>query len=122
MPRRRDTDAHFETDFAPPETLRADRAIHVSADGRRAVTGLLNVRPQKRSRTVPNDLEDTYTEWTPVPEDDLDEVQAVTDTVSTLDVVPDNDVDSAKRKRYQSSVRARFNWVSKRVTDANLLG
>jgi hypothetical protein len=102
MPRRND-DLYYEDDFVPPESLLADRGIHLSTDGARVVTGLLNVRPQKRQRADPGQPADTYADWTPVPDDDLEEVHAVADTVTSLDVVPE-DEETLKRKRYKSSV------------------
>ncbi|KAJ7432257.1 hypothetical protein B0H11DRAFT_1760772 [Mycena galericulata] len=100
MPHQRDDDVHFEADVPH---LVADTGIEVSADGRRARTQLSNIRPQKRSRTDPKQLNDNYADWTPVPDGDLSEVQAVADTVSSLDVPLEDDDSSGKRKRYASS-------------------
>ncbi|KAJ7800264.1 hypothetical protein B0H14DRAFT_3490881 [Mycena olivaceomarginata] len=58
------------------------------------------MRPRKRCRGL-NDLGDEYTNWTPVPEDDLDGVHAVADTVTSFDISPDDE--TVKRKCYASS-------------------
>ncbi|KAJ7602634.1 hypothetical protein DFH06DRAFT_1351152 [Mycena polygramma] len=88
----------------------ADRGLHVSNDGKRVVSGLLNVRPQKRARRTAEDLPDVYADWTPVPDNDLGEVGGVADTVTSYDVSPDDDTDTAKRKRYASSDEPMSLW------------
>ncbi|KAJ7104597.1 hypothetical protein C8R44DRAFT_887052 [Mycena epipterygia] len=111
MPRR--TDVYVDDDYADDEPLLVDKGYHVSTDGARTVSNLLNVRPQKRTRVEPGQLEDSYAGWTPMPEDDLDEVQAVADTVSSLDIGGDDgleDGDAAKRKRYKSSDEPMTLW------------
>ncbi|KAJ7470067.1 hypothetical protein B0H11DRAFT_1730986 [Mycena galericulata] len=100
MPRaRRDDEVHFGDDLPH---VRADIGIGVSADGLRVRSDLANVRPLKRPRHEPEDLDDSYARWVPVPDADLGEVQAVADSVSSFDMPPEDD-DSRKRKRYQSS-------------------
>ncbi|KAJ7509949.1 hypothetical protein B0H11DRAFT_2215784 [Mycena galericulata] len=99
MPHRRDDDVHFGDDL--PDA-RADIGINVSTDGLRVASDLANVRPLKRARHKPDQLDDSYAQWVPVPDEDLGEVQAVADTVSSFDMPPEDD-DSGKRKRYQSS-------------------
>ncbi|KAJ7470051.1 hypothetical protein B0H11DRAFT_1730903 [Mycena galericulata] len=100
MPRARDEDVHFDADVSH---LVADAGIHISADGRRTITELSNIRPQKRLRKAPHALDDEYAQWTPVPDEDLGEVQAVADSVSSFDVSLDDEDTTGKRKRYASS-------------------
>ncbi|KAJ7458364.1 hypothetical protein B0H11DRAFT_1737877 [Mycena galericulata] len=69
----------------------------------RATTELSNIRPQKRPRAAPAELDDSYAAWMPVPEEDLQDVSAVADTVSSLDIEPEEDDAPGKRKRYASS-------------------
>jgi hypothetical protein len=103
---RRDSAIHYDEDVG--DDYSADRGLHVSTDGTRVVGGLLNVRPQKR-RCGLEDLPDVYADWTPFPEDDLDEVHAVAETVTSYNVPLDEDESEAtKRKRYQSSVGDHF--------------
>jgi hypothetical protein len=59
------------------------------------------VRPVKRRRTL-TDLGDDYANWTPVPDDDGGDLHAVADTVTSFETTLDED--TAKRKRYASSV------------------
>ncbi|KAJ7860931.1 hypothetical protein B0H13DRAFT_1900698 [Mycena leptocephala] len=106
MPRR-NANVHYEEDV-PADRFIAHAGMDVSADGTRAVAALSNVRPQKRSRREPSRLDDTFATWTPVNDADLGELAAIADTVSSLDVMPDDDDDDdeaevGKRKRYQSS-------------------
>ncbi|KAJ7161448.1 hypothetical protein C8R43DRAFT_1123892 [Mycena crocata] len=65
--RNPDTSIFYET---PTQDLRSDRAIYVSADGRRATTTAVNVTYRKKARNVaPEDLSnDPFSRWTPVPE------------------------------------------------------
>jgi hypothetical protein len=103
---RHDPDIDFGDD-TPQGSFQAHRSIHLSRDGTRVVSGLQNLRPQKRARG-PEDLGDTYAGWTPVaddPGDDLDAVHAVADTVTSYDVSLDDVADGGKRKCYTSSVR-----------------
>jgi hypothetical protein len=102
---RHDPDIDFGDD-TPQGSFQAHRAIHLSHDGTRVVSGLQNLRPQKCARS-PEDLGDTYAGWTPVaddPGDDLDAVHAVADTVTSYDVSLDDVADGGKRKHYTSSV------------------
>jgi hypothetical protein len=114
MARGRDESLYYEEAAGGSSSVQADRAIHVTSDGARVVTGLVNVRPQKRRRAGPGELADTFAEWTPVPDDDLGEVQAVADTVSSLDIEMDEE-DTAKRKRYASSVRGVKNLTEQKA-------
>ncbi|KAJ7437316.1 hypothetical protein B0H11DRAFT_2255542, partial [Mycena galericulata] len=99
MPRgRRDDDVHFGEDVGG---VRADMGIGVSTDGLRVLSDMANVRPLKRARRGPVELDDAFAEWVPVS-GDLAELQAVADTVSSFDMPPEED-DSRKRKRYLSS-------------------
>jgi hypothetical protein len=59
-----------------------DRGLHVSTDGTCVIGGLQNVRPQKCCCGL-EDLPDVYADWTPFPEDDLDEVHTVVETVTS---------------------------------------
>jgi hypothetical protein len=108
MPRR-NYNVQFEEDV-PKDDFVPHTGIHVSSDGRRAVTDVVNVRPQKKPRREPGTLEDAFAAWTPVNDNDMAEVHAVADTVSSYDVTVDDDDDGAKRKRYQSSVGFLFVW------------
>lgn len=102
MPRR-DTDIHFAADV-PEASFVAHRGIHVSNDGAQVISGLQDIRPQKRSRRI-EELGDDYGDWVPVPDDDIAEAQAAADTVTSYDVIPEEDEqDTGKRKRYKSSV------------------
>jgi hypothetical protein len=101
MPRR-NYNVQFEEDL-PEDDFRPHTGIHVSSDGRRAVTDVVNVCPQKKPRREPATLEDTFATWTPVDDNDMAEVHAFADTVTSYDVTADED-DGTKRKRYQSSV------------------
>lgn len=97
---RRDDGVYVETDL---HHIVADTGFVASADGRRQGVDLQNVRAQKRARMAPTDLHDDLAGWTPVGEQDMDEVHAVADTVSFLDIDVEGD-ESSKRKRYASSV------------------
>ncbi|KAJ7650554.1 hypothetical protein FB45DRAFT_730946 [Roridomyces roridus] len=97
--RRRDDTVHFDADV--PDFV-ADTVIEVSTDGQRNFTSYTDVRPQKRPRNpVPEDLDDVYAGWTPVL-DEEDTVEALADTISSLDVDVE-EVDTGKRKRYENS-------------------
>jgi hypothetical protein len=98
---RLDQGVHFSADLAEPFTS-ANRSWQVSADGARLHSGVQNVRPLKRQRQ-PGDLGDAYADWTPVPDDAAGDLHAIADTVSSFDIVPDEE-EPAKRKRYASSV------------------
>ncbi|KAJ7606431.1 hypothetical protein B0H17DRAFT_1221753 [Mycena rosella] len=105
---RRQSDIYFDHEHIP-ENLYGDQAIEVSHDGLRAVSGLVNVRQMKRPRTAPKKLDNAYADWTPVPDDDMGEVNAVVDTVTSYDVSPE-DEDTLKRKCYKSSDLPMFEW------------
>ncbi|KAJ7855835.1 hypothetical protein B0H13DRAFT_1902935 [Mycena leptocephala] len=100
MPRR-NHNVHFDDGIA--DEVVAHTGIHVSMDGRRAFADRVEVRPQKKARRDPETLEDTYATWTPVNDNDLTEVHAVADTVSSYDVIVDDDDEGSKRKRYKNS-------------------
>jgi hypothetical protein len=106
---RRDTDIHYDDEVGVGDSFfRADRGLHVSADGTRVVGGLSNVRPQKKRRRGAEDLPDVYADWTPVPDDELGDVGGVADTVTSFDMSPDDDSENGKRKQYLSSVGFQF--------------
>ncbi|KAJ7797205.1 hypothetical protein B0H14DRAFT_3494018 [Mycena olivaceomarginata] len=108
MPRRRWDDAvHFSADIAEPLSS-ANCSWHVSADGPRLHTGVQNVRPLKRQRQL-GELGDAYADWTPVPDDDPGDAHAVADTVSSFDIVPDEE-EPVKQKRYASSLDPMSLW------------
>ncbi|KAJ7741465.1 hypothetical protein DFH07DRAFT_870169 [Mycena maculata] len=105
MPRR----AKFvDTDFGGIDhgqsTRSADRGIYISADGQRRQEELLNVSHKKR-RLEPQQLDDTYGEWVPVPEegyevtDDLDSQSNPFNNVGPMPESPR----LRKRKDYASS-------------------
>jgi hypothetical protein len=100
MPRY-DRSTHFAGDIVESQSS-SNQGFHVSADGTRVEAEVHNVWPRKSRRRL-NDLGDEYADWTPVPEDDLDGVHAVADTVTSFDISPDDE--TVKRKRYASSVR-----------------
>ncbi|KAK7007316.1 hypothetical protein R3P38DRAFT_3212296 [Favolaschia claudopus] len=108
MARRRwDPSVHIETDFGPSV---GDRGVVFSADGLRAASDLSNLRPEKRSRLNPTELDDSFADWTPVNDEGDDEADgldnvatAVASTVSTLDIDAEVEENGGKRKRYQSS-------------------
>ncbi|KAJ7259464.1 hypothetical protein C8J57DRAFT_1233814 [Mycena rebaudengoi] len=64
------------------------------------------VSPQKRRRGAPTDLDDCFADWTPVPDEDSDQVHAVADTLSSYDLLADEMLEGVKRKRYYSSFGA----------------
>jgi urease accessory protein UreH len=105
---RHNHNVHYEEDVPVEDWASHHTGMHVSTDGRRAVSDTVKVRPQKKLRRKPGALEDTFATWTPVSEADLDEVHAVADTVSSLDIDDDEESEGGKRKRYQSSVSGFF--------------
>ncbi|KAJ7901379.1 hypothetical protein B0H13DRAFT_2515755 [Mycena leptocephala] len=81
-------------------TLVADRGIYFSADGLRRDEEYLNISHKKR-RVQPTDLEDSYGQWIPVPEqgyDDLESRDSESHPINGVDSVP-----TRKRKEYASS-------------------
>ncbi|KAK6997424.1 CxC2 domain-containing protein [Favolaschia claudopus] len=109
--RRWDSAVYVSSDFGPAI---GDRAVEVSADGCRSTSDLINLRPEKRARVDPSDLEDSFADWTPVEVDDeglaAADAEAIANTVSTLDVETDEGGDAGKRKRYQSSDNPMSVW------------
>ncbi|KAJ7756766.1 hypothetical protein DFH07DRAFT_958903 [Mycena maculata] len=105
MPRR----AKFvDTDFGGVDhgqsTRSADRGIYISADGQRRQEELLNVSHKKR-RLEPRQLDDTYGEWVPVPEEGYevtDNLDSQSNPFNNVGPVPESPR-SRKRKDYASS-------------------
>ncbi|KAJ7059367.1 hypothetical protein C8F01DRAFT_1255067 [Mycena amicta] len=100
-----DLHAHFDDGH----TLRGgDEEIYISSDRRRAITKTVNQELPKRARRLRDDdgtdvreTDPRLAEWLPMPEDDVDGLDAVAATISSLDVELEETV-VAKRKRYES--------------------
>ncbi|KAJ7225376.1 hypothetical protein GGX14DRAFT_386277 [Mycena pura] len=122
MPPRRDPLVYMDETI---ELTAGDRAIHYSGDGERAVRSFVDLRPAKRLRLHPSELDDEFAEWTPVPDADLDEVDALASTITSYDSELDvggkvyyiQHDEGGKRKRYKSS-----EWTGEFWTDAKVHG
>ncbi|KAJ7731904.1 hypothetical protein DFH07DRAFT_968567 [Mycena maculata] len=101
---RRDNNVTIE-DATPREVtnISGDTGIYFSADGDRRVEELLNVSHKKR-RVQPNELQDDYSLWIPIPEDGYEDNGGcdLDGAANTLDHVS-SDAATTKRKRYASS-------------------
>ncbi|KAJ7722085.1 hypothetical protein B0H16DRAFT_1737899 [Mycena metata] len=90
----------------------ADLGIYYSADGRRRTEEMLNITHKKR-RLEPQQLDDTYTEWIPVPEDDMESANDNAE-LDLLDAVVSNpeapEQRGKKRKSYASSDNPMSLW------------
>ena len=81
---RKDDGVYFDDGI---ELTQGDEEIHFSFDGMRALTGLTNLRPEKRQHVAAKELpevDEKLAHWTPVPDTDLDEVDAHAFSVSSL--------------------------------------
>ncbi|KAF7301155.1 CxC2 domain-containing protein [Mycena indigotica] len=78
-----------------------DEQITLSVDGRRGTLAGLNLSPRKRPRTHKVEEADPQLQgWMPFPEDDAEELDAIASTISSFDVILDEEL--TKRKRYNS--------------------
>ncbi|KAF7288213.1 CxC2 domain-containing protein [Mycena chlorophos] len=88
-------DTNMDLDLAP-----TDEQTSISADRRRATTSAFNLSPRKSPRKRVEETDPRLAGWTPVQDSDLDQVSALANSISTLDVSLDEEV--TKRKRYES--------------------
>ncbi|KAJ6467143.1 hypothetical protein C8R47DRAFT_740738 [Mycena vitilis] len=89
----------------------AHAGIHVSNDGRRVFTDVVDVCSPKKPRHKPRALDDKYADWTPMNDTDFSDVHNFADSVSSFDIDPEmDDGEGGKRKRYQSSDDPMRNW------------
>ncbi|KAJ7468418.1 hypothetical protein B0H11DRAFT_2238884 [Mycena galericulata] len=85
-------------------TLTADLGVYLSSDGRRRLDELLNVGHKKR-RVQPSDLDDSYGQWIPVPDDGYDGIVDHESDSNPLNAVGSTPAipGAKKRKEYASS-------------------
>ncbi|KAJ7457546.1 hypothetical protein B0H11DRAFT_1738205 [Mycena galericulata] len=92
-PRRKDVVDIDQGDPAGGDSeFAADCAIYFSSDGRRRQEELLNIGHKKR-RVQPTELDDTFAQWIPVPDDGI----------GAEDAVPESATAPGKRKEYVST-------------------
>ncbi|KAJ7493142.1 hypothetical protein B0H11DRAFT_1911569 [Mycena galericulata] len=85
-------------------TLTADLSVYLSSNGRRRLDELLNVGHKKR-RVQPSDLDDSYAQWIPVPDDGYDDMVDRDSDSNPLNAVGSTPAipGTKKRKEYASS-------------------
>ncbi|KAJ7050211.1 hypothetical protein C8F01DRAFT_1377813 [Mycena amicta] len=95
-----------------------DQQVHVSADGRRVYSDVVNVHTKRRRLGVEELVEDDsrLTDWTPLSQGTTEDVRNLAAVVSSYDTEPDLDdlggsAGAEKRKRYASSDDPMSVWV-----------
>ncbi|KAJ7716561.1 hypothetical protein B0H16DRAFT_1741222 [Mycena metata] len=95
-------------DWEEETAVVADHGVYFSADGLRRQEELLNVAHKKR-RVQPTELEDSYAQWIPVPDDGYDIADgrdSESNPMNAVDATPTTN----KRKLYASSVDPMSLW------------
>nr|GAT47503.1 predicted protein [Mycena chlorophos] len=90
-----DESMDLDLDMAP-----TDEHSSISLDARRATTSAFNLSPRKTRPPRVEETDPRLAGWTPVDEADIDQVSAIANTISALDISLDEEV--TKLKRYAS--------------------